>query len=1007
MNLKNTVMKHFYNTIALITILCHSAFGQVDTEKIWVTINNSNDVPTSENNKLKSTNTEFQKIIEAFDILKVVQALPDSRNEELQRVYEVECECNSYALMEKINEFSTIFSRPEEAPKYELLVTPDDYNIEFNSDYALNNINAQGAWDYTTGDTNIILGVSDGNFYTSHPELQNKFVDINTWPTPVNYYHHGTAVAITAAGATNNGIGKSAIGYDCMLDLAGISYNSVIQLSNSGARVINMSWASGCTYSAYVQMVMDEAHDNGTILVAAAGNGGTCGGPNNLVYPAACNYVIAVSSVGPTDNHERTIGNPSTTHQHNSSVDLCAPGYDVALSIAPGSYLTGNGTSFAAPFVTGTIGLMLSLNPCLTPKMVENILKITTDDIDAINPNYLGGLGAGRLNSQAAVEYVAQNLIEANVSNISCGGLNDGSITLTNTQGSADTYSWSTIDGTGLISSNENQTGLSGGTYDVTITNSYGCSVSRSVTLTEPTELISTIGISSFNGGVNISCNGLSDGAIDLNVTGGTPDYSYVWSTTNGSGLSPLLKDQNGLSAGTYLITVTDSTGCFVTDSITLVEPDFLTVSSSLSIFPSTDNISCYGLSDGSINLNISGGTPDYSYNWETNNGSGLNSTNEDQSGISAGTYSVLVEDTNGCSASMTFIMTEPTLLIANINVLSNYSGLAISCSGQKDGEIIGEVIGGSPGYNSVWNTAPMNTGLLLTDIGEGFYTLTIVDTNGCQASASKEILGNSLPVLNPDSKMEICQGEIVTFSSNESSSEVCSWFLSNGMILDQQGQNSLYLNEPGCIDAQLYVTNDLGCTDSVFLDNYICVHANPIAKFNTNSDNVSAVDIVNFESESFGASSYDWEFGDGNFASGEYASHSYTSTQPGKYSVVLNVYSEYGCFDSTSQIINVWDELIFNVPNSFTPNGDEHNNVFRPVFGSEFSPEEYSLLIYNRWGETVFHTQDVLNGWDGTYDGKIAEQGTYIWTMVLKTSGQDYNSNLKNTYQGHVNLLP
>jgi gliding motility-associated-like protein len=1000
-------MKRINIIIILITILSHSTFGQGDSEKVWVTINNFSDLPLLERSPLKSSNAEFQELIEAFDIIGVEQALPDSRNDELQKVYEVECNCNVYELMAKMNQSSTLFSRAEEAPKYELLVTPNDYNIAFPVDYALDNIDAQGAWDYSTGDTNIILGVSDGNFYISHPELQNKYVGINTWTTPTNYYYHGTAVATTVAGATNNGMGKSAIGHDCKLDLAGMGYNSIIQLSNSGVRAINISWTSGCAYNSYVQMVINEAHNNGTILVAAAGNGSTCGGPSNLVYPAACNHVIAVTSVGPNDNHERFIGNPASTHQHNSSVDICAPGYDVALTVATGWYLTSNGTSFAAPYVTGTIGLMLSLNPCLTSEEVEEILKITEDGIDYLNPNYIGGLGAGRLNAKAAVEYVAQNMIVASANDISCFGLNDGSITLTNTLGAMNSYSWSSTDGSGLITSNDNQTGLSGGTYDVVITDSNGCSISQSVTLIEPTKLISTIAVSSYSGGVNISCNGLSDATIDFDITGGKPDYSYSWSTIDGSGVSPASQDQNGLSPGTYLITVTDSAGCFVTDSVTLVGPTLLSVSSALSTFPSADNISCNGLSDGSIDLTIMGGVSGYTYIWNTIDGSGLISTDEDQTGLAAGTYTVITEDNNGCKTTTTFTMIEPTLLTANINALSDYSGFAISCSGQSDGEIIGEIQGGSPGYNSVWNTTPANTGLLLTGLSEGIYTMTTIDTNGCVAIATEEVFGNSLPLLHPDPEMEICLGETVTFSSNVSLTEMCTWVLSNGMVLNQSGQNVLYLDEPGCIDAQLYVTNNLGCTDSVFLSNYICINANPIANFSASSNNVSTVDnLVSFESQSSGTSYCEWDFGDGTIANGENVNHSYGSNPPGEYSVVLFAYNDKGCFDSTSQVINIRDELIFNVPNSFTPNGDEFNNVFKPVFGSGFSPEDYSLIVYNRWGETIFHSQDLFNGWDGTYNGGAAQQGTYSWTMILKASDEAFNSNMKNTYQGHVNLL-
>ena len=94
-------------------------------------------------------------------------------------------------------------------------------------------------------------------------------------------------------------------------------------------------------------------------------------------------------------------------------------------------------------------------------------------------------------------------------------------------------------------------------------------------------------------------------------------------------------------------------------------------------------------------------------------------------------------------------------------------------------------------------------------------------------------------------------------------------------------------------------------------------------------------------------------------------------------------VYNDFGCYDSTTQVINVLDALIFNVPNSFTPNGDEFNNVFKPVFGSGFSPEDYSLLVYNRWGETVFQSLDLFNGWDGTYNGTESPSATYYYVIV------------------------
>jgi len=399
-----------YITLAVLTAFSQTAFSQDVPEKIWVTFENINDVPTSTNAQLESSNAEVQQLINQFNIIAVEQALSNSKREDLLKVYEVECLCNAMQLSATIENTSTALSRPEYAPKYELLNDPNDYDITYSDDYALDLINAKVAWDYSTGDTNMILGVSDGGFYLGQEDLQSEYISVQSnGSVPAYYSQHGTAVSVTAAGATNNGMGKSSIGYDCKLSLASMGYNQVLQLSYSGSRVINVSWASGCGYNAYVQGVIDEVYDNGTIFVAAAGNGGTCGGASNLVYPAAHNHVIAVSSVGPYDNHEGVIGNPASCHQHNSSVDICAPGYNVPLTIGAGIWITGNGTSFAAPMVTGTIGLMLSVNPCLTFEEVEEILKQTAENIDQINPNYAGMLGAGRMDAGKALKRASAN----------------------------------------------------------------------------------------------------------------------------------------------------------------------------------------------------------------------------------------------------------------------------------------------------------------------------------------------------------------------------------------------------------------------------------------------------------------------------------------------------------------------------------------------------------------------------------------------------------------------
>jgi subtilisin family serine protease len=213
-------------------------------------------------------------------------------------------------------------------------------------------------------------------------------------------------VANIIAGNTNNAIGNSSIGYNTTLSLYRMNYNDMLVATYSGAKVINLSWTSGCSFNTYAQQAIDEVYNNGTFIVASAGNGTTCGGANNLVYPASYNNVFSVTSIGSQDNIERVIGNPNTTHQTNASVDICAPGYDVPISSAPGWYLTNSGTSFAAPFVTGTVALMLSIKPDLTNQEIDSILRLSATNIDLLNPNYVGKIGSGRLNSGLAIQIV-------------------------------------------------------------------------------------------------------------------------------------------------------------------------------------------------------------------------------------------------------------------------------------------------------------------------------------------------------------------------------------------------------------------------------------------------------------------------------------------------------------------------------------------------------------------------------------------------------------------------
>lgn len=404
-------MKKFLIT-SLAAILNVAAFSQ---NAVWATADNIDKI--RESNEFKTT------FISLHADLVFYKAFPKSKQRRLQNVYEFECTCDEtelYTALHKVPGLSGI----EYAPKYETLELPNDYTSVFAGNWALDLIGAQTAWTYTTGDSSINIAISDQNYYINHEELTGK----------VTYYDntntcnktHGTAVATIAAGNTNNSVGLASIGYNSSLSLFRMNYNDILIASYAGARVINLSWTSGCSFNQYAQMVIDEVYANGTFIVASAGNGSTCGGANNLVYPAAYNHVFAVTSVGAQDNIERVIGNASTRHQTNSSVDICAPGHDVPLTAAPGWYITSSGTSFAAPYVTGTVGLMLAVNPALTPNEIDSVLRISATNIDSLNTAYIGNIGAGRLNAGAAVRIAYEMSLPTDDGNNGHGNDADG-----------------------------------------------------------------------------------------------------------------------------------------------------------------------------------------------------------------------------------------------------------------------------------------------------------------------------------------------------------------------------------------------------------------------------------------------------------------------------------------------------------------------------------------------------------------------------------------------------
>ena len=329
---------------------------------------------------------------------------------------------------------------------------------------------------------------------------------------------------------------------------------------------------------------------------------------------------------------------------------------------------------------------------------------------------------------------------------VSCYGASDGEIDTTVAGGATDyTYAWSVTGGGTDISASTSadQLNLKAGTYTVVVTDANGCTETDSYTLTQPDALNLDSSQVDFNG-FNVSCFGALNGEIDLTVIGGTPVYTYEWSSSDGTGYDPTSQDQTDLSSGTYIVKVTDLNNCEISGTFVVAEPPPLVLTATLSDFNGF-NISCNAGNDGTIDISATGGLlvtgDNYTYAWtQSNGGSGVDASSEDQTGLTVGTYTVLITDSNDCTISKSYQIVEPDL-IGFTGVKSDYNGYGISTAGKNNGTITITSSGGSGGYTYDWSTDD-GGGIVVGDQNQnaltaGTYILKITDSNGCNITKS------------------------------------------------------------------------------------------------------------------------------------------------------------------------------------------------------------------------------------------------------------------------------
>ncbi|MBI5541212.1 MAG: PKD domain-containing protein, partial [Bacteroidia bacterium] len=291
------------------------------------------------------------------------------------------------------------------------------------------------------------------------------------------------------------------------------------------------------------------------------------------------------------------------------------------------------------------------------------------------------------------------------------------------------TYNWSNL------ALSEDLTGLSANTYNVTVTDNLGCTITSSVVITQPSAV--TVSITSNIGTTGF---GLCDGSATAAGANGTPGYTYLW--TSGSSTATT----SGLCAGTYTVTVTDLNGCTATTTVTIVEPNALTVT-----IVSTTNVLCNGVCSGSATLSVSGGVAPYTYLWPNAQ------TTITATGLCAGSYIVTVTDFNGITGTATAVITEPSVVTSSIG-----SQVNVSCNGGSNGTATVAVGGGTAPYTYLWNDpAPAQTSSTATGLTSGSWTVTVSDANLCTSVSSVTIIQPALLTANIAGTNILCNGQL------------------------------------------------------------------------------------------------------------------------------------------------------------------------------------------------------------------------------------------------------
>lgn len=564
--------------------------------------------------------------------------------------------------------------------------------------------------------------------------------------------------------------------------------------------------------------------------------------------------------------------------------------------------------------------------------------------------------------------------------NISCNQGQDGRIVVAGTGGTSPyRYVWATTPA--VNDSTLANVGI--GNYTVTVTDTNNCAEDTTLTLTEPLPLTGTLTT------IDVTCNGGSDGSATSLPAGGTPPYSYLWDM--GGGAFQIGQTALSLSAGSYPLTVTDSLGCVINDTAIIAEPTpvILVTSEADTICRTTS---------ATIGAQASGGTPPYGYTWSQ----GLpDDTVHVVTPDSTTSYLVLANDSNNCPSNPALI----NVFVRNFNQDTlSVSNAGNVCAG--DSTTIRGIHNGSFGpFNYTWNSGQSGLGPhAVAPTTDTTYVLTV--SNICGEFIEDSTRVEVYPLANVDLPALIAQGcapLTVQFEDtiNTLPNLTYLWEFGDGTSSIEPAPTYTF-QSTGDYVVSLTIRTEDGCVSdnkSSPANSLVRVLITPVADFEADPDETDLrTPTISFSNFSESGTSYSWDFGDDSTSTLFEPQHTYLDS--GRYQVKLLVVSTAGCEDSTIREIIIDPYYFIEVPDAFTPDPDQendgrydpnalNNHIFYP---HTRGVTNYEMLIFNRWGELIFESNDHSIGWNGYYRGRLVAQEVYVYKIRLQwENGQEF----------------